>query len=294
MNCIRTIRLLATLCTVLLPILLPSHALAQRKLVPVKCNAEELENGLVCLDSLFVEEGTVPPDSCERLMFWSEGRMDDLLWRLLFTNIHISLSFTGQDAYVDEFRELNKSKGVIDSSNAYLLDAQVRAFVALLQDEVGFDHVVARAITPRGTKTPPRFHCIIPNPRYYNYWKVKQLWALSRGADTTDPAAVLASQRGTDPYGITVMELNLAEPCVVFVSVKNDSLSSAPSRPTAVSHGNIHVTGFQGPYTLYDISGRIVAHGELFQGDENRVFQVNPGVYFLQSATSVKTFMVLP
>ncbi len=83
--------------------------------------------------------------------------------------------------------------------------------------------------------------------------------------------------------------------CVIpTVSVKNDSLSSTPSGPTAVSHGNIQVTGFQGPYTLYDISGRIVTHGELFHGDENRVFQVNPGVYFLQSATSVKTFMVLP
>jgi hypothetical protein len=293
MNCIRTIRLLATLCTVLLPILLPSHALAQRKLVPVKCNAEELENGWVCLDSLFVEEGTVPPDSCERFMFWSEVR-PDLPWRLLFTNFRISLSFTGQDAYADEFRELCESRGVIDSSNAYLLDAQVRAFAALLQDEVGFDHVVARKITPRGTKTPPRFSCTIPNPRYYNYWKVKQLWALSRGADTTDPAAVLASQRGTDPYGITAMELNLTSPCFILVSVKNDSPSSTPSGPTAVSHGNIQVTGFQGPYTLYDISGRIITHGELFQGDENRVLQVNPGMYFLQSATSVKTFMVLP
>ncbi len=82
--------------------------------------------------------------------------------------------------------------------------------------------------------------------------------------------------------------------CLIPVSVDNDSFSSAPSRPTAVSHGNIQVTGFHGPYTLYDISGRIVTHGELFQGDENRVLQVNPGVYFLQSATSVKTFMVLP
>lgn len=84
--------------------------------------------------------------------------------------------------------------------------------------------------------------------------------------------------------------------CIIptAVSVNSDSLSSAPSRPTAVSHGNIQVTGFHGPYTLYDISGRIVTHGELFQVDENRVLQVNPGAYFLQSATSVKTFMVLP
>ncbi len=287
MNCIRTIRLLATLCTVLLPILLPSHALAQRKLVPVKCNAEELENGYVCLDSLFVEEGTLPPDSCERFMFWSKGIFEPP-WRLLFTNFMIGLNFTGQDAYVDEFHELSKSNGVIDSSNAYLLDEQVRAFVALLQDEVGFDHVVANAMMRRVNETPPTFYCLIPNPRYYNYWKVKQLWALSRGADTTDSAAVLASQRGMGPT------VYLREPCIVLVSVKNDSLSSTPSGPTAVSHGNIQVTGFQGPYTLYDISGRIVTHGELFHGDENRVFQVNPGVYFLQSATSVRTFMVLP
>lgn len=287
MNCIRTIRLLATLCTVLLPILLPSHALAQRKLVPVKCNAEELENGWVCLDSLFVEEGTLPPDTCKRLWVGKPPRVIQYPWRLLFTNFPILLSFTGQDAYAAEFRELCKSRGAIDSSNAYLLE-QIRAFVALLQDELGFDHVVAIAISPRTNQTPPRFHCAIPNPRYYNYWKVKQLWALSRGADTTDSAAVEASQRGGDP------DIYLEEPCRIAVSVNSDSLSSAPSRPTAVSHGNIQVTGFRGPYTLHDISGRIVTHGELFHGDENRVLQVNPGVYFLQSATSVKTFMVLP
>lgn len=293
MNCIRTIRLLATFCTVSLPILLPSHALAQRKLVPVKCNTEEWENGWACLDSLFVEEGTLPTDSCGWVLNYAWGRID-LPWRLLYTNFSIDLSFTGQDAYADEFSELCKSNGVIDSSNAYLLDEQVRAFVALLQDEVGFDHVVAKGFTRRFRTTPPRFSCTIPNPRYYNYWKVWQLWALVRGADTTDPAAVVASQNfgGTDPIGNPKMYL--AEPCRVLVSVDNDSLSSAPSRPTSVSHGNIQVTGFQGPYTLYDISGRIVTHGELFQGDENRVFQVNPGVYFLQSGTSVKTFMVLP
>lgn len=281
MNCIRTIRLLATLCTVLLPILLPSHALAQRKLVPVKCNAEELDKGLRCLDSLFVEEGTLPPVTCERIFTGNP-------LRLLYTNFPIDLSFTGQDAYVAEFRELCKSEGVIDSSNAYLLDEQIRAFVALLQEAVGFDHVVAIAISPRTNQIPPRFHCAIPNPRYYNYWKVKQLWALSRGADTTDSAAIEASQRGGGP------NIYLADPCIVLVSVKNDSLSSAPSRPTAISHGNIQLTGFVGQYTLHDISGRIVTHGELFHGDENRVLQVNPGVYFLQSATSVKTFMVLP
>ncbi len=163
-----TLRLLplAILCTVVLPILQPSEVLAQRKLVPLKCNAEELENGFVCLDSLFVEEGTLPPDTCSRIYEWvPDRRIERIRWRLLFTNRMIGLSFRGQDVYAAEYVELSRSRGVIDSSNAYLLDEQVRSFLALLQEEVGFDQVVARGIAPGlSMKGPYTFYCDISRP----------------------------------------------------------------------------------------------------------------------------------
>lgn len=115
------------------------------------------------------------------------------------------------------------------------------------------------------------------------------MWALSRGADTTDSAVVEWCQGHGPTY------LALPVPCLISIGdVENDALSSAASSPTVVGHGTILLTGFKGRYSLYDISGRVVPQGELVHGEENRVLQVNPGVYVLQSGTKVRTMMVLP
>lgn len=287
MKRILTYRLLALICTVLLPILLPTEALAQRKLVPVKCNAEEREYGWVCLDSLFVEEGTLPPDTCARV-FESRGGEFRINLRLLFTNSDFHVSFTGQDAYAAEFNELSKTRGVIDSSNAYLLDEQVRSFLGLLKDEVGFDQVVARGIAPGLSMSGPyTFRCDVPRPQHYNYWNVMQLWGQLQGADTTDERCVSEAQIRID------RGLHLPMPCALLLSVDSSSQLLSDNAPI-VNHGAIQLSGIQGRYTVYDISGRIVTQGELMHGNESRVLQVNPGVYVLQSGTNVRTIMVMP
>jgi len=280
-----TFRLPACLCAAIMTFLLPVDALAQRKLVPIKCNEEETAVGFRCIDSLFVEEGTLPPDSCQKL--YTVGTRPYKL-NLLFTNYDVKVTFRGQDANAAEFIELSKSRGVINNSNAYLLDESVRVFLELLQDEVGSDQVVARGTSQSLDMGGPfTFYCSVPNPQHYNYWKVMQLWALSRGADTTDADAVEASQ--IDVFG----GLHLADPCFVLVSVRNAN-SAVTNSSSSVSYGAIQLSGSVGRYTLYDISGRLVTQGELIHGDEHRVLQVNPGVYVLLSATNARTIVVLP
>jgi hypothetical protein len=60
----RTLVVITCVCAVLIQLAHALESTAQPRLVPVTCNNNETYPGLSCLDSLFVEEGTIPPDSC--------------------------------------------------------------------------------------------------------------------------------------------------------------------------------------------------------------------------------------
>jgi hypothetical protein len=234
MNRNLALRLIAIFCSVLLPILLPSDVLAQRKLLPVKCTEEEWATGLICIDSIFVEEGTVSPDSCVRF-FSAIGRSPNI--HLLFSNSPLVVSFQGLDAHADEFNELSKAKAVIDSTRRYLLVESVRQFLHLLEVEFGLDDVRARSVNrnPKTSKGPYQFGCFVERKpqHYYNIWKVMQLWALAHEADTADVKAVWDAQYiYTGQTGSTSLDGPMP-PCLVFVSsVENNTKNSVSNSPS--------------------------------------------------------------
>ena len=281
--------LFACLCGVFLLSFHCHEASAQRKLVPVVCNDNERSRGVVCLDSLFVEEGTIPPDSCEYITRWhSQGDASTL--KLLFTNFFIQLSFTGSDEHAAEYKELSGARGVIDGSNSYLLNDQVRGFLALLKQSVGYDVVVADGIAPSNLSMggPFTFHVTVPGPNHYNYWTVMQLWAAVRGVDTSDVYAVREAQSSVE-HGT----LFLAEPCLVLASAIDEDTSVAHNTPR-VCHGEIQLPDVQGRYTLFDLNGSVVWQGEVLPGEVTDGITVGQGLYVLVSSHSAQTILVLP
>lgn len=148
--------LFACLCAVLLQAVLPDVTLAQRKLVRVACG----DSVVVCLDSLFVEEGTIPHDSCEMIIRWySPG--DATVLSLLFTNFNVHVSYTGSADHAAQFKELSSSRGAIDSSNSYLLNDQVKRFLELLKESVGYESVVAGSIAPSNLDMGGPLHSLL-------------------------------------------------------------------------------------------------------------------------------------
>lgn len=277
--------LLASFCAVLLQAVLPDVTLAQRKLVRVDCN----DGVVVCLDSLFVEEGTIPHDSCEMIISgYKPG--DATVLSLLFTNFNVHVSYTGSADHAAEFKELSSSRGVIDSSNSYLLNDQVKRFLELLKESVGYESVVAGSIAPSNLNMggPFTFTVDVPKPGYYTYWSVMQLWALVHGVDTSDVDAVYAAQNTADHS-----YLYLAEPCLVLVSAK-DTDDIVTHDPPSVCYGAIPLSGVKGRYTIVDINGRIVAQGEVLQDEVKSPVPVQQGLYVLVTATQTRTVMVLP
>jgi hypothetical protein len=246
MKRILILRLLAIFCTVVLPILLPAEALAQRKLVRFFCGNN---SHIRCSEIVYVEED-IHDDLCQA--YPSENPAD--IERMLYSTADIILDFIGSKEHLMEFSELCPS-GIIDSSNVHLLEQAGLDFLAMFKESWGFESAVANSAYWDSTDRsgPPMLSVLIKSPGMYNLWSVRQLWATSNGLDTSDARTVFDSENIQLPM------------CAVLTSTASEQPSMLPLIEATLTQ--LRLTGVEGAFTITDINARVVTQGFMRHGD---------------------------
>lgn len=262
-----TLRLLVLLCTVLLPILLPTEAQAQRKLVPFHCEAPNV----TCSPQLYLEEGTGIEIDCSDLQ--DIGRH----FHLFFANNRLIMSFTHEPSLLDEFIALGSvddtNRQPLDSSKAYLLSPAASNVLQLLRDSIADVDIIPHT----GSKLMGLFRAFLKFHDFYSPDKVSSF--LHRYKQS------LPSQARNDwsVYGY---------PECIEVGVL--SVQEQSQRPLYTVHnGMITLDNITGAFTLANMSGQILAQGFLSPGDSPLSIPAPPGVYVLLAGAHATTLLVL-
>lgn len=263
-----------------------AHITAQKKLIPFPqmCSDHDTNTTRGCSAPVFVEEGAVHPDSCT--YYLTVYDRFGLGATFLYSNYPVIVNFDGRQEHGSEFSDLSLEKGIIDSTNDYLLADHVREFVKIIKDSVGYDSVTASYCFSCSTSNTPRFSICIQFTNTYKIWSMWQWWAAAQGVDSTSDEFKFSTLNRK--YGSYLSLPN----CSIATSVANTDPATngeCVSTPREIRLHNIH-----GYYVVADISGSIVTQGVMVPGEPTHIVSVNPGVYVVATSTMRKKLIVMP